>query len=399
MDSRTTGSPVAQGLTGRGVLKTHDGDDVARADLGDLLTLVGVHAVDLADALLAALEAVQHLGAGLHDARVDAHVGELAQVRVAHDLEDQAGERLVVARLADELGLLRLVLGVVALDGLDVQGRGEVGDDRVEQGLHALVLERGAAQDRDGRTGDGRATDRGNELLRGGLLALQVQLHDLVVGLGQRLDELFARLAGRVDVALGNVDGVVHLPERGLRVPDVGLHEHQVDDALEVALGTDVELDRHGVRAEALTEHVDTALELGADLVHLVDEADTRNAVAVSLAPDLLRLGLDTFLGVEDRDGTVENTQRTLDLDREVHVAGRVDDVDGVVVPVGGGSSRGNGDTPLLLLLHPVHRGGAVVDLTHLVGDTGVVEDPLSRRGLTRVDVSHDPDVADLGQV
>ena len=33
----------------------------------------------------------------------------------------------------------------------------------------------------------------------------------------------------------------------------------------------------------------------------------------------------------EDRDGAVEHAQGALDLDREVHVAGRVDDVDAVV--------------------------------------------------------------------
>jgi hypothetical protein len=38
------------------------------------------------------------------------------------------------------------------------------------------------------------------------------------------------------------------------------------------------------------------------------------------------------------------------------------------------------------------------VDLTDLVRDTGVEQDPLSRRRLTGVDVSHDPDVAELGK-
>ena len=36
------------------------------------------------------------------------------------------------------------------------------------------------------------------------------------------------------------------------------------------------------------------------------------------------------------------------------------------------------------------------VDFTDLVVHTGVVEDPLGRRGLARVDVGHDPDVAGL---
>ena len=38
------------------------------------------------------------------------------------------------------------------------------------------------------------------------------------------------------------------------------------------------------------------------------------------------------------------------------------------------------------------------MDLADLVVDAGVEEDPLGRGGLARVDVSHDPDVADLGQ-
>src|SRR6266516_3275293 len=40
-------------------------------------------------------------------------------------------------------------------------------------------------------------------------------------------------------------------------------------------------------------------------------------------------------------------------------------------------------------------RQNAVVHLPHLVGAAGVVEDPLGRRRLARVDVGHDPDVAD----
>src|SRR5690606_42040666 len=48
---------------------------------------------------------------------------------------------------------------------------------------------------------------------------------------------------------------------------------------------------------------------------------------------DLLRLRLHALLAVEDGDGAVEHAQGALDLDREVDVAGRVDDVDLVVLP------------------------------------------------------------------
>src|SRR5690606_14461355 len=184
-----------------------------------------------------------------------------------------------------------------------------------------------------------------------------------------------------------------------LTTPGEGLHADQIDNTLEVALSADPQLDDERPRAETLLDGADRVVEVGAELVHLVDEADTRNLVLVRLPPNLLGLRLDTFLAVEDGDGTVEHTQRTLHLNSEVDVAGCVDDVDLVVVPEGGGSSRGNSDTPLLLLLHPVHRRRTLMSLTELVVDPGVEQDPLGGGGLTGVDVGHDADVSDLVEV
>ena len=137
-------------------------------------------------------------------------------------------------------------------------------------------------------------------------------------------------------------------------------------------------------------------VEVRADAVHLVDERDARDGVLVGLAPDGLGLRLDAGDGVEQRDRAVEDAQRALDLDGEVDVAGRVDDVDAVLAPLAGGGGGGDRDATLLLLLHPVHRGGALVDLTDLVGPARVIEDALGRRRLTGVDVRHDPDVPGL---
>ena len=126
----------------------------------------------------------------------------------------------------------------------------------------------------------------------------------------------------------------------------------------------------------------------------LLMKAMRGTVVLVGLAPDRLGLGLHAGHRVEHRDRAVEHAQRALHLGREVHVARGVDDVDAVVLPEAGGRGGGDGDPPLLLLLHPVHGGGAFVHFADLVVDPGVIEDALGGRGLPGVDVRGDPDVA-----
>src|SRR5690606_18090121 len=79
----------------------------------------------------------------------------------------------------------------------------------------------------------------------------------------------------------------------------------------------------------------------------------------------------------------------------EVDVAGGVDQVDPVTTPQAGRRRRGDRDAPLLLLLHEVHDGVAVVDLAHAMRNTRVEEHTLGRRGLPGINVGHDADVAD----
>ena len=120
-----------------------------------------------------------------------------------------------------------------------------------------------------------------------------------------------------------------------------------------------------------------------------------RGTVLVGLAPDGLGLRLDAGDRVENGDRAVEDAQAALHLDGKVHVPGRINNVDPMVAPERRRRSRRDRDAALLLLRHPVHRRRALVHLAHLVGPPSVVEDALRRRGLARVDVRRDPDVAD----
>jgi hypothetical protein len=70
-----------------------------------------------------------------------------------------------------------------------------------------------------------------------------------------------------------------------------------------------------------------------------------------------------------------------------------INDVDAVIIPGTGGCSGGDGNTTLLLLLHPVHGSRTLMNLTDFVGHTGVVENTLSRSCFTGVNMSHDADI------
>ena len=147
-------------------------------------------------------------------------------------------------------------------------------------------------------------------------------------------------------------------------------------------------------RAEARANLADAVEEVRAHAVHLVDEDDARDGVLVRLAPHGLGLRLHGGDGVEERDEAVEHAQAALDLDREVNVAWRIDDVDARVAPRARRRSGRDRDPALLLLDHPVHGSGAVVDFTDLVRAAGIEKNPLRRRRLAGVDVSSDPDVS-----
>ena len=352
--------------------------------------MIGVHLEDAADPLGLAGARVEDAVAGADLARVDAEVRQLADVGVRHDLEDECRERLVQRRAAREL-----VLGarVDPVDRRHVERARQVVEHAVEQRLDALVLERGAGEHRRDRDVERRCAERAlQHLRRDRLFVEQVGLHQLVVVVGDRVDQLVVVLL-RLFGELGRDLLDVHLRAEVVG-PGDRAHLDEVDDAAEVLLLADRQLHRNRARAEAVDHRLHGGEEVRAGAVHLVDEGDPRHAVAIGLAPDRLRLRLDTCDRVEDRDRAVEHAQAALDLDRKVHVPGRIDDVDTKIAPRRGRRSRGDGDAALLLLRHPVHHGGALVDLAHLVGAAGVVEDPLGRRGLARVDVGHDPDVA-----
>ena len=264
----------------------------------------------------------------------------------------------------------------------------------VQQRLHALVLE-------------GRAAHHGHEMERHGALAdaaleigfrrllalLQIGFHQRVVFFDGHFDQRGAQFGALVLIFGGNFE-FVELGAQLFVMPDQRLHLDDVDDALEFGFAADRPGDDHRAGAQAVDHHVDAALEVGAGAIHLVDEADARHVILVGLAPYGFGLGLHAGNGVEHGDGAVQHAHGTLDFNGEVHMAGRVDDVDAVVFPEAGRGGGRDGDAALLFLLHEIHGGGAVMDFADLVALAGIIKNALSRRRLAGIDMRGNADVA-----
>ena len=138
----------------------------------------------------------------------------------------------------------------------------------------------------------------------------------------------------------------------------------------------------------------DGAVKIRADAVHLIDEANARDVILVALAPNCFGLRLHARHSVKHRHRAIEHAQTALHFSGEIDVARRVDDIDGAILPLAGGRSRGNGDAPLLLLLHPIHHRRTFVDFANLIGTARVIENALRGCGFPGINVRHDADIA-----
>src|SRR5258706_749707 len=226
------------------------------------------------------------------------------------------------------------------------------------------------------------------------LLALfDIGFHERIAFFDGHFDQSGAQFGALVGIFGGNIE-FVELRAQLLVMPDQRLHLDDVDDAPEIGFAADRPGDDHRACAQPVDHHVDATLEIGAGAVHLVDEADARHVIFVGLAPNGFGLGLHAGNGVEHGDSAVQHTHRTLNLDGEVDVTGRVDDVDAVFFPVAGRRGGGDGDAAFLLLLHEIHGGGAVMDFADFVALAGIIKNALSRGRLAGIDMRGNADIA-----
>src|SRR5580765_3705428 len=308
---------------------------------------------------------------------------------VSHQLENKTRKRSFrIRRTAFNF----VIFWIFTFNCGNVERAGKEINDGVKQRLHAFILKCRTGKYRDDLHRQGSLSQSDADLVLRNFLAFEVFHHQIVVDRGDSLDKFFAFSLSSIHKVRGNVENIV-FGTLCFVIPNKGLHCDQIDDALEMLFEADRYLHRDSVCTEAIEDRLKAAVERSSCAIQLIDKAYTRHAVFVGLTPNGLGLRLDAGDAVKNTNGTIQNSKGPLDFHREVNVSRCIDNIDAVfdviARPETGRRSRGNCNTALLLLLHPVHRGRAFVDFADLVRNTRIEQNALRRRGLTRVDLCH----------
>ena len=153
-------------------------------------------------------------------------------------------------------------------------------------------------------------------------------------------------------------------------------------------------VDRTGADAQHVLNLVHQLKRVSRFTIHLVDEGEDRDTPHDTDLEQLDGLGLNTLGSVNNHDRAVGRHEGTVGILREVLMSRGVQDVNAVVVILKLHNGRGNGNTSLLLDLHPVGnrvlRGLSAFYGTSQIDGTSVEKKFLSQGCLTCIRVGND---------
>ena len=374
-----------QRVAGDRVRQLRERADVAGRYFRRGVLVLAAEGVHLAHALLAVARRVVNGLVRPEGARVDPEERQLADVRVGQRLEHERGERTV--RVRRQLDVLPAFGGFHRRAAC---GGGGLVDDEVGEQVDPDPFRRAPTQHRNRDPGgDGFAQGLGDLFDLDGA-ALEVSLHEVVVRLDDGLEQL-------------HVEGLFLRRERlGDRVFGpfpIGVGEgavgEEIHDPRQLVLFADRQMERRHRGAERLDELVERALERGPLTVELVDEERPGDTEVLGDVPGDPGLHLEPLDGGDHDDRQIGRSQPGLRVADEVRVAGRVEQVDLVVLPLERRKGERDRDPLGNLVGIEVADGVAVLDAAHAIDGAGGEQECFGERRFPGTAVADEHDVAD----
>src|SRR5450830_249279 len=116
--------------------------------------------------------------------------------------------------------------------------------------------------------------------------------------------------------------------------------------------------------------------------------------VLIRLTPHGLRLSLYPLDTRQDDYAPVKHSESAFHFCREVHVAGRINDVNLETLPEGCDNGRLDRNAAFTLLRQKIRGRIPIIDVAKLVRGSRVIENPFRGRCFPGIDVSNNPDVS-----
>ena len=215
-------------------------------------------------------------------------------------------------------------------------------------------------------------------LVVGQIARFKVSLHQLIIRFGSRFNHLVP-----IEAGLFNIISRDRLLPEGQPlvavVPVDCLQLDQIDHTGKMLFSPNCQLNRHTDRAKALLDLMNNPQKIRASAIHLINKDNSWYRIFIGLPPNGFRLRLNAGGRAKHNDRAIEDSETPFHFDGEVNMPWRVDNIDSVLFkllrstrPKGRSRSRGDRYTTLLLLLHPVHGGSAIMDFTNLMRHTGI---------------------------
>ena len=170
----------------------------------------------------------------------------------------------------------------------------------------------------------------------------------------------------------------------------------EVDDAGQLVLGSDREVDGDALRAELRAKLVERSEEVRAFAVEHVHEDDACKPEVFRAVPVARGLHLDAHDAADRDERALDDVQRGDRVTLEARLAGRVDEVDLAALPLDVRERVRDRHLALLLVLVPVGDRRSLLDDAQPIRRTRLEEHRLDERGLSCAAVTDDGDVADL---
>ena len=272
----------------------------------------------------------------------------------------------------------------------------------IKQRLHSFILKRRTANHRIDLHVNRTLTDGHTKFIfRNRRRIVKIFFHDRVVTFGYGFKHFIAPFLRFSQKSGRNVFDLILSAHRFI-APIDSLHGHEINHAFKVFFGADRYLNRTRRCSQHVTHLTNHFKKVRSRAVHLVYVTDTRNIIFIGLAPHRLRLRLHSTHSTKCGHRSVKDAQRTFYFNCKVDVPGGVYQVNFksliVVIPECCRCGGSNGNSPLLLLLHPVHRSGTVMHFSDFMRQTGIKQNTFRCSRFSRVNMGHNTDITCIFQ-